>query len=140
MIKVDLVPTNIIDQVWPQVVDGFQKASDRFGGDLTTGDLWMGCRAGHCFLIVVHEDNKVLAATVWKPETWTSGVKFRCLALYGRVMDEWLDDLIALATRLAQDCGATEAVFEGREGWFRKLNGIRRVRSTFAIKVPRKER
>lgn len=137
--NVSLVPVQMVDQVWPQVVQGFQKASDRSGGDLTVGDLWQGCRSGNCFLILAHDESQVAAATVWKPETWSSGGKFRCLALYGGDMDEWLDDVIGLVTRLAQDSGAGQVIFEGREGWFKKLAGLRRVRSTFAIDVPQKE-
>lgn len=137
--QVSLIPVQMVDQVWPGVANGFQRASDRFGGDLTVGELWGGCRAGHCFLFVIHDEQKIAGATVWKPEMWASGTKFRCLGLYGKGMSTWLDDLVAAVAKVARDCGAEEAVFDGREGWFRELKGIRRIRSTFAIKVPTEE-
>ena len=115
--NVTLVPLHLVDGVWPSVKDGFQKASDRFGGDLTVGELWQGCRAGHVYLFVVHDDQKVVAATAWKPELWRSGPKFRCLALYGKGVREWKDALRVQVERAAKSCGATSLIADGRLGW-----------------------
>lgn len=115
--NVTLVPVQMVDAIWNSVKDGFQKASDRFGGDLTVGELWQGCRAGHVYLFVVHDDQKVVAATAWKPELWRSGGKFRCLALYGKGVREWKDALRVQVERAAKSCGATSLIADGRLGW-----------------------
>lgn len=114
---VTLVPQHLVDAVWPSVAAGFEKASQRGGGDLTVGELWQGCRQGTCFLFVVHDDNHVKAATVWKPELWTSGPKFRCMALYGHGMKEWMPALHEKVREVAIQCGATSLLSEGRVGW-----------------------
>lgn len=129
--KTVLVPVHMVDQIWPQVVEGFQRASDRFGGDLTVGDLWVGCRAGHCFLFVVHEGEEVKAATVWKPEVWRSGPKFRCLALYGKGMAEWMPELHEMVRKVGRDCGAETLLAEGRKGWERIFPGAKPLRTLY---------
>lgn len=133
--KVILVPTHMVDSLWPQVVDGFQRASDRFGGDLTVGDLWVGCRAGHCFLFVVHEGDELKAATVWKPEVWRSGPKFRCLALYGRNMNDWMPELHEMVKKVARDCGAASLLAEGREGWTKIFPHTKKLRITYEERI-----
>lgn len=129
--NVTLVPLHLVDGVWPSVKDGFQRASDRFGGDLTVGELWQGCRAGHCFLFVVHDDQKVVAATVWKPELWRSGGKFRCLALYGLGMQHWMPELHDKVKQTAVQCGAESLLAEGREGWKKIFTAARVLRVVY---------
>lgn len=115
--NVTLVPQHMVDAIWPNVKDGFQRASDRFGGDLTVGELWQMCRGGQAFLFVVHDDQKIVAATAWRPELWGSGPKFRCLALYGKGVWEWKDTLREHVERAAKLCGATSLLADGRSGW-----------------------
>ena len=133
--NVTLVPLHLVDGVWRQVSDGFGRASKRSGGDLTVGELWQGCRAGHCFLFVVHDDQKVVAATVWKPELWRSGGKFRCLALYGVQMDQWMPELHEKVKQAAINCGATSLVAEGREGWKRIFDKAKVLRVTYEERI-----
>jgi len=133
--NVTLVPTQMVDAIWPSVKDGFQRASDRFGGDLTVGELWQGCRAGTCFLFVVHDDQKVFAATAWKPELWRSGPKFRCLALYGVQMDDWFDEMRRKVTETAINCGASSLIAEGREGWRRVLPEAKVLRTLYEERI-----
>lgn len=87
------------------------------GGDLTTGDLWVACRSGSAFLIVAHEGDEIRGASIWRPETWQSGKKMRCIGLYGSRMIDWIEDMHELVKRLAADCGATSLISEGRLGW-----------------------
>lgn len=133
--NVTLVPLHLVDGVWPSVKDGFQRASDRFGGDLTVGELWQGCRAGHCFLFVVHDEQKVVAATAWKPELWRSGPKFRCLALYGVQMDDWFDEMRRKVTETAINCGAASLIAEGREGWRKVLPEAKVLRTLYEERI-----
>ena len=129
--NVTLVPVQMVDAIWNSVKDGFQKASDRFGGDLTVGELWQGCRAGHVFLFVVHDDQKVVAATVWKPELWRSGPKFRCLALFGLGMQDWMPELHEKVRQTAIQCGAESLLAEGREGWKKIFKAARVLRVVY---------
>lgn len=128
--NVTLVPQHMVDNIWPNVKDGFQRASDRFGGDLSVGELWQMCRGGQAFLFVVHDHQKIVAATAWRPELWGSGPKFRCLALYGVGMADWMPDLHEKVKQTATQCGATALLSEGRVGWakvFPKAKVLRAV-------------
>lgn len=129
--NVSLVPVQMVDQIWPRVFEGFQRASDRFGGDLTVGDLWQGCRAGTCFLFIVHDDKEVVAATAWRPELWGSGPKFRCMALYGLGMADWMPELHEKVRQTAIHCGAASLMAEGREGWAKIFPNAKLLRVTY---------
>lgn len=115
--KVILVPVHMVDGLWKSLAGGFERASRRSGGDLSVGDLWQMCRTGNAYLFVVHEGNDILAATAWRLETWGRGPRFRCLALYGKGVRQWKDDLRKEVEAVARDCGATALLADGREGW-----------------------
>lgn len=115
--QVSVVPVLHIDQFWPSLREGFHRSVMKTGGDLTTGDLWVACRSGSAFLIVAHDGDEIRGASIWRPETWQSGKKMRCLALYGAGMKDWIQDMREMAARIAKDCGATSLVSEGRLGW-----------------------
>lgn len=126
--QVNLWPAHLIDNVWPHVREGFERATAKTGGDLDTAALWTGCRRGDYFLIVAVEGEEIRAASIWKPETWTSGKKLRCMAVYGRKMADWKDEMREVATRIARDCGATSFIADARLGWVKALPKTRIIR------------
>lgn len=120
-----------VDQVWPQLSAGFERSCKRSGGDLTAGELWQGCRNGHCFLLLAIEGEAIVGASIWKQERWQTGVKLRCLGLYGSRFREWIEPMHELVIRVAHDCGATSLISEGREGWTRIFPKAKRLRITY---------
>lgn len=135
MLAVSLIAPLHADQVWSKIYEGFQKASDRSGGDLTVADLWIGCRSGNCFLFIVHDGPEVRAASIWKPELWRSGQKFRCLALYGEGMGDWLARLHQQVAETAKLAGCTSLLADGREGWAKVFPGARKLRTTYEVPI-----
>ncbi len=129
--NVTLVQVHLVDAVWPHVAEGFGRASRRFGGDLTVGELWQMCRSGNAFLFVVHDAEKIIAATAWRPEQWGSGPKFRCLALYGKGMSDWMPDLHEKVRQVAIQCGAETLMSEGRVGWKRVFKNAKVLRAVY---------
>jgi hypothetical protein len=115
--NVSLVPVPNIDAIWPHLREGFHRSVMKTGGDIETGDLWVQCRSGEAFLLIAHEGEQILGSSIWIPQTWQTGRKLRCLALYGSGMSDWIGDMHEMAKRLAADCGATSLVSEGRPGW-----------------------
>ena len=126
--SVSLVPVGSVDQIWPVLREGLQRSLLKTGGDMVPGDLWCAVRSGVAFLIVAHEGNEILGASIWRQETWQSGVKLRCLALYGVGMKSWIGDMKDMAVRIARDCGATSLVSEGRAGWQKVFPAARVLR------------
>jgi hypothetical protein len=115
-VLVSLVAVPNIDAIWPHLREGFHRSVMKTGGDIETGDLWVQCRNGSAFLFIAH-DTEIRGASIWRPDTWQTGRKLRCLALYGSGMGDWIGDMHEMAKRLAADCGATSLVSEGRPGW-----------------------
>src|SRR5687767_11822241 len=99
--QVSLVAVPNIDAIWPHLREGFHRSVMKTGGDIETGDLWVQCRSGAAFLLIAHEGEEIRGASVWTAQTWQTGRKLRCLALYGTEMDGWIRDMKAMATSLA---------------------------------------
>ena len=115
--NVTLVPLHLVDGLWRHISAGFDRAAKRSGGDLTVGELWQMCRTGQVHLFVVHEGDKILAATVWRFEIWGKGPRYRCMALYGSGVMDWKDLLRESVEAAARNCGATALIADGRLGW-----------------------
>lgn len=124
---ISLVSTQHVDAVWPSVRGGFQRFIDKTDSGLSTGDLWIKCRAEGAFLIVAHDD-AIRGASIWQTETRMSGRKLRCVALWGDGMNGWIHDMRAMAQDIARNCGANALISEGRLGWQRVFPDAR-VRS-----------
>jgi hypothetical protein len=44
-------------------------------------------------VFLAHEGADIRGAALWRFETWPTGSRFRCLALYGKGMADWFDDM-----------------------------------------------
>lgn len=128
-----------VDSVWPHIADGFNEAMEKTGGDISSGYLWQQCRTGQAFLVVAAKDGQIVGASVWRPETWASGEKLRCLGLHGENATEWFAELIEEMRAFAKRCGAEQVVFEGREGWaaskLLRNEKPRKLRTLYEIEV-----
>ena len=133
--SITLVPIHHVDQIWSAVGEGLHGACMKTGGDCTGSDLWQQCRAGTAFLIIAHDGEEIRGASVWRPETWATGAKLRCLALYGRKMSDWIPDMHNTAKQLANQCGADCLVSEGRAGWAKIFPQARQVRVLYEEKL-----
>lgn len=133
--QVSLVPVPNVDLYWPHLREGLHRSVMKTGGDIETGDLWVQCRNGSAFLLIAHKGDEIRGASIWRPDTWQTGRKLRCLALYGFKMNGWIDDMHALAKRLAMDCGATSLVSEGRLGWQKIFPKAKVLRALYEEKL-----
>lgn len=130
--NVDLVPVFHVDQFWPHLRDGFDKAILKTGGDITVGELWAAARSGTGFLFVAHDPDHVHGASLWRFETWQSGSKFRCLALYGTEMSKWIEDM---HKAVKQAAGRALLVSEGRRGWAKIFPDAQELRVLYEEKT-----
>ena len=128
MPQISVVPAGAVDGVWSALADGLQRALLKTGVDLTLADLWQQARRGDAFLCVAHDEERLYGASLWRPETWQTGTKLRCLALYGTDMASWIGDMRATAQKIARDCGAASLIAEGRDGWTKIFPNAKRLR------------
>lgn len=127
-----------VDAAWPTVAPMLARCMEKTGDDLSTGELWQMCRSGNAFLILEGTPERIRMASVWQFQKWANGSVFRCIALAGEEMAEWLPELTPFIEKIMREGGATRLVFEGRE-WaahFRKLGrDARKLRSTFTVEL-----
>ena len=119
MMRVSIAGADQVDNIWPDFAERFQKACDRFRGDLSSGILWQMCRAGDAMLVVAHDDERAWMASVWRFYTWPSGTVFKCLCLAGERPDLWTNEAREFASNIARAGGATTISANGRSGWKR---------------------
>lgn len=112
-----------VDQVWPRINERIADACRRSGNDdWTAGELWTECRAGHAFLILVHDHGRIYSAQIWRFERKNGKPVFRCLMLWGERMKDWLGPVHEWINAIAKDNGAGWLVTTGRRGWLRLFN------------------
>lgn len=119
MLRVGLASLQEVDNVWPLISQGLEKACKRCNEVHCAGDLWQMCRSGHAFLILVYDDDKIWSAGVWRFQKARPGHSFRCVMMYGENMRGWVDMARDFITKIAKDNGAVALVAEGRAGWSR---------------------
>lgn len=116
-----------VDRFWPMIGLEMQRGCDKTGGATSSGELYQMCRAGDAFLFIGYE-NEVKMASVWRFETWPSGVVFRCMALCGKEMGTWIVPLYEFAMSQAAIGGTNRLIAQGRKGWDRALSRFLKVR------------
>lgn len=138
-LTVVLVNASNVDQIWPTIAPLLQKAIDRSGDDLSTGDLWALARQGQAFLVIAGTDAEIVMASVWRFERWHEGQVFKCLALGGHRIGDWIEEFNDKILSMMREGGANRLVFEGRKGWphmFAKVgHRVRELRSTYLMEI-----
>lgn len=124
-----------VDAIWPTVGPKFNDCINRFGDDLSSGELWQMCRSGNAFLIVVMEEAGLLMAGVVRFEKWTNGSILRVLSLVGERMADWAEMVKTYLVNMAKVGGASRIVAEGREGWAGIFDEPKKLRSTYVMEV-----
>ncbi len=132
--KVEIIPVDQVDQVWPLIADRIDTCLHSIKADCSTADLWSLCRSGNAFLMVAH-DGDIHGAMVWRFETWLHGPVLKNLITVGDRMKDWLSDAHDAAGRLAKNGGATRYVWHGRKAWQRYFPKAKVLNITYSMEV-----
>lgn len=137
--KLALIPTGEVDEIWPTLAPSFEAACRRCDADdLNAGALWQMARKGDGFLIIAYQDcgfdnskggKDIFQASIWRFDTPHDAFSLRCMMLFGVRMRLWYGPMWDLITKIALDNGATRLVTKGRIGWLRKCANAKRVES-----------
>lgn len=118
--EIYIVPTSDIDLIWGDHASGFQKACDAANDPgYAAGDLWQMCRSGFAFLVVCEDYGQTICASIWRFERPEKPTQFRCKAIYGQDMKQWLGPLREFVSKIAIENGAVELAASGRQKWAR---------------------
>jgi hypothetical protein len=128
-----------VDKIWPLIGQEMQRGCDKTGGEISSGDMWQMCRSGNAFLIMGYEPDEIVVASVWRFETWPSGVVFKCVGVCGKPMKRWVRELYDFAFSQAKIGGTERLVAGGRMGWSRVLSRylkrpVRNLWQTFEVR------
>ena len=115
-----------VDGLWPRLVDGFQRSCEAVDDGYTAGELWQLCRSGQAFLCVVFgpDQKSVDMGSVWQFQSKDGRPVFRCLALFGHNMAEWVNGARFFIEGTARENGAKWLVTKGRRGWLRLFRAV----------------
>ena len=127
-----LVPAGEVDQVWPEIAEGMREACRRCGDDVSAWHLFSWVRRSDALLFAAMADGSIKAALVVRPEQWGGRQVLHILALTGWDIDRWLPELAAHRD-WPDMLDIQTVIFEGREGWKRKLPQARVVRSIYEV-------
>lgn len=101
--KLTLIPTGEIDEIWPALAAKFEAACRRCDAhDLNAGTLWQMARKGDGFLIVAYENSNIIQASIWRFDTPHDGFSLRCIMLFGTQMRRWYVPMWDVITKMAQ--------------------------------------
>lgn len=133
--RVDLVPQQDVDSVWPSIFERIIQCAERQDTDCSPSDLYVRCRAGTAFLAVVRQGEDVIGFSIGGFETWTRGTVFVIYIMAGTGMKRWQDDIKRLGIDLARFGGATRIAWSGRKGWerFEPMAKVASVRMVMEI-------
>jgi hypothetical protein len=131
--KVELCPVYMVDAVWPSLQKGFSAAVEKTGGDLSEIDLRVAARTGQGFLFIAYEGQEVRGASLWRTDAWASGQRFRCLALFGKGMADWI---YLMRDEVKKVAGSMWLVADGRSGWPAPFPDVKKLRVVYEDRNP----
>lgn len=126
---IQLVPVLLVDQYWPHLQEGMDKACRKGGGQYGPDWLWSMCRKGDAFLIVDTEGDQIRAAAVVQVQNWVNRTILFVYAACGRDLEEWMEPMKEFAFNAFS---VSAIMFEGRLGWGKK-KGIKTLRCVYEI-------
>lgn len=133
--KIGIASAAEVDALWPTLGPKFVKATERFGDDLSSGELWQMCRSGNAFLVAAFDERGVKMGCAVRFERWTNGTILRVLSLVGEDMRSWADPVKNYLNQMAVTGGADRIVAEGRDGWASIFDEPKAIRQTYVMRV-----
>lgn len=133
--NVDLVPPVDVDKIWPLIARRVADCIQKINADCSAGDLWTMSRSGALFLIIAHEDDTVLGATMWRFETWAHGTVFKNIITVGERMKEWFPDMQEKVNEMAANGGADHFVWQGSPAWRRLIPNAKTMTCNYIMEV-----
>lgn len=133
--RIGIATSAEVDALWHVFADRLQVMLEDSGGDLSSGDLWQMCRSGNAFLVLIEQDGKIIAASIYQFQRWTARTVIRCLGLVGDDMQAWAEPLVKFVEGMAKQGGATALVACGREGLIKMYPKAKRLTTTYLMEI-----
>ncbi len=134
--NITLVAPGNVDAVWPYIAEMVSDAVEKHNTDASAGQFWAACRSGEFFLVVAH-DEKPVAASFWRFETWKSGPVLSNLMTAGEAhrKDDWFPDMTNFINQMALANGVKKYAWKGPKAWGRMLPESKITTCNFIMEV-----
>ena len=129
MVYINLIPPTLLDFVWDEVEPLLTKVIDLAPDELTIESVRDRLYKGLDTLIIITEDNKIIALNTLQVRTLDSGKNVLYIPITsGERMEEWLDTFLEIAEQIARssNCESLRGIScRGNtkgDAWVRRLN------------------
>lgn len=125
-----------VDATWPHIAEMVVDAIEKHDVDASAGDFWTASRSGQFFMILAHDD-KPVAASFWRFETWPSGPIFNNLLTAGEHhrKDEWFPKMETFVNGIVRANGVKNYQWRGPRAWGRMLPEAKSTTCNFKMEV-----
>lgn len=119
MIKISLVPPELVETYWGQALALFSKAFEYAAHKIEPQDVLDDCLNGDQTLWVVFDETpqNMLGAFTIRVKSYPAGTSLCGEHLGGERLDEWADRLFEIMENYARDLGIKNLELIGRRGW-----------------------
>ena len=110
---------------WGEIEPFIKMACDESNGELTPDVVKRKVEMHNVIIAVVYDDDKLVAAISYDIIDFESGMRalnIQCAG--GDILDEWFEQIEAIANSLAKEHGCNNIYIIGRAGWARKMKGL----------------
>ena len=139
MYKMSVVPTSMVDYMWPAVVGPLTSVAELSDGEVTIESTLRRLREGGLNLIVATNGPQVTMAITAEVITYESGKKSLAMQLMaGSNLEDLKDIFMPFMEKLALENGCADIKGEAhRKGWVRKLKdyGWKPIREVITYKI-----
>lgn len=125
-LTIAIVPMNMIDLVWPQVVPILDRVVEKAPDDLVPSVVYDQLISGFSTLMTISRGPKVIAINVFDIKVLDSGLRTMYVPITaGDEMEVWLEPAHEIAIEIAKyhKCSELRGIAT-RKGWMRKLKSL----------------
>jgi hypothetical protein len=125
-LAIALVPSNLIDIVWPQVAVILDRVVEKAPDDLVPSVVYDQLQSGFSTLMIISRGPKVIAINVFDIKILDSGIRTMYVPITaGDEMETWLGPAHEIAIQIAKHHGCKELRgIATRKGWMHKLKPL----------------
>ena len=123
---------------WDEIEPFVSAAVDESNGELTIESVKSKVEAGEIAIATVFSDDTLVAAISFDIVEFDSGLRainIQCAG--GTMMDQWFEEVEAIANCLAKSHNCSKIYIIGRQGWARQMKGLgyKKVHTVIAKEV-----
>jgi hypothetical protein len=126
-IVISAINTDMAEVIWPTMRPFIEMAIGKSNGELDIEETYQKIMINELLPLAVmeKETGKLLAVVTLERRTFESGkAVLNIMTAGGEEVDQWFEEVLDIAEKLAKEQGCEDVYIIGRPGWKRKLNHL----------------